>query len=348
MFAESGRMKSFLYFVLFTVTALALLSAASCNNYTTTTSSPYESVVPNTTNFIDAPMTIDTDSGNLTVRTNLIKLVGNVSGNASTYVNDQKIDPNLDGTYVVFFDLKPGMNTIDIKTLTSGTVENKVIEVTFTPPLKVWLNIPVILNGVDYTKKELDIGGFVTNPLARVQVNGINARVASDGSFTANLLLDKKGKSIEALATFNDEMDADSLAYSVNNNRIINFIPGQQSMKVSHIKVGPDINIIAGEIKDLHYELFTGKDIEYRAECSVRIARVLSQGNRNEQPDLPGLAVDIKPSSLRLYPGIDYDFDVKLAADRNISEGDYPFHVGFYLDNVLWYETWVNLRVADK
>jgi len=93
---------------------------------------------------LQAPMTIDKTFDGKEIRVNLIKFTGIAPSTGSTVtINDIPATMNSDGTYYAYLDVNPGKNIIEIKTNSYGAKTSEQIAITFTPPVTIFLTLPV-------------------------------------------------------------------------------------------------------------------------------------------------------------------------------------------------------------
>jgi nitrogen fixation protein FixH len=136
----------------------------------------------------------------------LVKVSGTVSDpQARVMVNNIPAPVTATGAFYAYIGLDEGDNCIDAVALRSGEHLSNTIYVSYRPPLinpaeKPALKVTSPQNGVDYNVNLLPITGTVSDPAAKVLVDGIEAAVAADGSFQGYALLEEGENNIEVIA----------------------------------------------------------------------------------------------------------------------------------------------------
>jgi len=333
----------------FMIIVVLILTASACS--TSTTISTLAPASDSTTgigiNNLEAPLEIDSLADGKVVHVNLVKFVGSISSpNTKVFINGFSPVINNDGSYYAILELTPGENTIEIKSILEAQTSIEKITVTFIPQLKIWMKIPETDIGIDYSKTPLMVTGFVSNPSAKVEVNGSIVEVASDGSFISKVQLTQYSSSIKANAVLGDEEDSYSLAFSMTDSGLLNIVPGQQLLDYSRASMSPLVEMSAGETVDVNFVLKTGKDIGYiPPEFQLKILRVSKMGDRNPLPQLPNLEFSVSPMEFRLYPDIIYQPIIRLKTDTSLPTGNYYFLFSSYLDNSPWTESWITVKI---
>jgi len=294
----------------------------------TTTSpavSPCQNVEPT---YQKAPATITIQSDGQEVRVNLVKLVGSVSRPDTTVlVNNTPAIVSGDGSYSSFLDLAEGKNTIEIKTIQGVSTNTESITVFFIPPLMINLTGFEFSGDTHNSKVPMKVTGVVNNSKAKVTVNGHEAKVAQDGTFSVQMELEPSICSkIQMIAVLGEEVDVDELVFAKG----LAIVPGQAIFWFPRIILPNSqacgytaIKLKAGETESLAAVLRVKKYFAGRSELSV--VR-FSQGM--EQPMIPGLIADVHPSDFNIsYPNIDYQLTINVKTSPELASGEYYFRL---------------------
>jgi hypothetical protein len=288
-----------------------------------TTTSPAVSPCQNVeSTYQKAPATITIQSDGQEVRVNLVKLVGSVScPDTTVLVNNTPAIVSGDGSYYSFLDLAEGKNIIEIKTIQGVSTNTESITVFFTPPLMIKLTGSEFSGDVHNDKAPMKVTGVVNNSKAKVTVNGHEAKVAQDGTFSVQIELELGICSkIQMIAVLGEEVDVDELVFAKG----FAIVPGQAIFWFPRIILpNSAIKLKAGETGSLTAVLRIKKHFAGRSELSV--VR-FSQGM--EQPMIPGLIADVNPSDFNIsYPNIDYQLTINVKTSPELASGEYYFRV---------------------
>jgi|GEM_PF-3163609 len=137
----------------------------------------------------------------------LIEVRGYVSDSKATvWVNDSIVTVSNRGYFSAQLELAEGENIIKVTAARGKTgkwkdVIERVVSVTHEPEKTLALDLSFPQDGAEVTESVVMLGGMVSDPAAKVVVRDIEAEVAADGSFTANIELAEGKNVIEVTAT---------------------------------------------------------------------------------------------------------------------------------------------------
>jgi len=138
---------------------------------------------------------------------NLIKVSGTVAEpDDEVTVNGITAQVADDGSFYAYIELAEDENTIEAVVVRGEERLSKTISVTYSPPPQDMVTDDLSL-GIDFPGDEAEfkvnlqkISGTVSDPQATVVVNGIEAKVAEDGSYYVYLDLEKGENTVTATA----------------------------------------------------------------------------------------------------------------------------------------------------
>lgn len=284
------------------------------------------------------------------LKVNLQKVTGTVSDpGATVVVNGIEAKVAEDGTYYAYIELAEGKNNIEAVAMRDVAKSTEDITVSFIPPLVVrYTHIvypePEII--VDYTKTPLPVTGMVTHPKAIVTVNGIEASVAADGSFSTQIPLMKVGSNaIKAVARLG--MDEDD---------IVNYIillpegelrhpPGGAGGLWYHpdLEIDQEVMLKAGETKVLDATLNTGK---MEPSLFTFTIGLVSREYAEELLPMPeGMKVSIEPSEFTAYPRTAYHFSIIIETTPELPSGEYVLLFKGYFGHFSYETGWIAVNV---
>ena len=272
------------------------------------------------------PVSIDENSDEQTVRVNLVKFTGTLpSPDAAVLVNDKSVAVDNNGNYYNYLNLQKGQNTIEVKTTVAGQTVTKDITIFFNPPLTIRVSFNQISSDPSAVFKiPLQIKGIVSNPAAKVTVNGSNVNVNSDGAFTFQLLEIAGWNSISARAVLGDEIDEDDWSWDMDNNGITETIPSFMTSPY----ILPAVTVNAGSSASFNLGLRFDKWIPDASSNSISITRINEMDNGSANlAMLPGLKISVDPSSYTTYPNITYNSQVTIAVSPSLAPGNYYFNI---------------------
>jgi len=254
------------------------------------------------------------------LRMNLQKVSGTISDpQATVVVNGIEANMTEDGSYHAYIDLMEGENTVRAVALKGVDKVTQAVEVTFAPALVVYLDAEPDWQ-FDYTKTPLPVTGIVNKTGAKVTVNGEAVAVASDGSFTAHVLLVEGANSIEAVATLGDEQDEAFILYAVENGNPVP-VPGYSHWFGSQMRYDDAVEIKAGDTKIIDVRLETRKNGP--GEYSGRLSYVSHELSEDELPLPEGLKVSLDPIRFKTYPNTTYHVAVTIETSSGLAQGEY-------------------------
>jgi len=182
-------------------------------------------------------------------------------------------------------------------------------------------------------KVPMKVTSVVNNSKAKVTVNGHEAKVAQDGTFSVQVELGPGiGSKIQMIAVLGEEVDVDGLVFAKG----LAIVPGQAIFDFPRIILPNSqpcdhtaIKLKAGETESLAAVLrvkkfFVGRGTVYSELSVVRVSR----DSGNEQPMIPGLIVDVNPSDfIIIYPNIDYQLTINVKTSPELASGEYYFRL---------------------
>jgi len=140
-------------------------------------------------------------------RVDFIKVTGSVSDTETeVLVNGIMAQVADDGSFYTYVDITEGENTIEAVAVRGTEKSSDTISVTYRPPitgaatdnLSLWLNAPE--DGAKLKINLQKVSGIVSDPQTTVVVNGIEAKVAEDGSYYAYIDLIEGENTVKAVA----------------------------------------------------------------------------------------------------------------------------------------------------
>lgn len=292
--------------------------------------------VPNTneqhTVVYKAPIDVSMLSDGETIRVNLVRFTGKIpSPNASVTVNSSPATIDDNGNYYILLDLSQGENLIEIKTTTNTETKTNYVHMIFEPPLIIRLDLPDFNFDNDYLKNPLTlINGSVSNPMAKVEVNGLVQEVRPDGTFTASILSVKGSNIAKATATLGNETDSYNLFWIISDQGHPGFVPGYSiTYQTRIITQNPLINLKSGESSFFDFGIDGRKATPSASPALIEIVRVAKLGEGPQLPALPNLKISVEPSSYLVYPRIQYYSRVTIDTEPDLMPGDYYYYITF-------------------
>lgn len=282
-----------------------------------------------------APIDVSALSDGQTVRVNLVRFTGKIpSPSTIVLVNGSSVTTD-NGNYYIYLDLLRGQNVIEVKTITDTETKADNIHVFFEPPLAVHLYLPNFDSKENYLENPLIlVNGDVSNPSAKVEVNGIAQEVHQDGTFTAEVISVKGGNTVMAVATVGEETDIYTLAWLISNNGQHGVVPGYSKGYPSSpynndyltylITKNQTVNIKSGEATNLDFGISIGKAHPTSITASVEIRRT-----DNQTAMLPSLKINVEPSSYTVYPKIQYYSRVVIKAEPSLMPRYYYYVINY-------------------
>ena len=125
---------------------------------------------------------------------------GNVSdAKAQLSVNDVAVEVDKKGDFHTTVEPLDGYNTISIVATRGDKIVTHSVTVAYNPPLVIELSSPE--DKAELFESPVTVSGMVSAPAAKVTVNGIEAEVTNDGTFSASVELVEGENTIEIVAS---------------------------------------------------------------------------------------------------------------------------------------------------
>ncbi|ADJ26841.1 hypothetical protein Dehly_1562 [Dehalogenimonas lykanthroporepellens BL-DC-9] len=278
--------------------------------------------------FITSPLT-DTET-----RSNIVKVEGTVSSNASSVeINGQSAWVD-DGAFFAWVELEEGANVIEGSAVIGGNQLDDSVTLTFTPNLTVFLDYPNGGTQVDYRVSPVTVNGLVTVPEATVTVNGSPVTVDAAGSFSADVQLGEDGGTLEVVAVSGG--DQDSLVYAVplDDAGHVVFDPYTSGfLEYNGSTEFPDtLTVTRGEMTVMNWTLATGKSIDSPQVCYVTVT-----GKENysavDKPLPSGLSITPVPVDPLVYPNTEYQMAFIIEAYKGLNPGTYSIEASVFVQD---------------
>jgi hypothetical protein len=165
----------------------------------------------------------------------------------------------------------------------------------------------------------IKVTGIVSYPEASVKVNSHEVNVAKDGTFSAQVQLTSEYSNIQAIASFETQVDDDWIRLFLVDGKI-GVVPS--TFNGSNMPNSLSIALKAGETKSLDSVLAVRKDVQTPAKCIFRVVTVAQQANQNESP-IPGLTVNVEHPDFTIYPYINYHATITIMTKPELVVGNY-------------------------
>jgi hypothetical protein len=131
---------------------------------------------------------------------------------AAVTVNGVGAEVAEDGSFSIEIELSEGENTITAVAALDGLEAEDSITVIYSPAAPALsLEITSPEDGAELTESPVTVTGIVSDATAAVTVNGVEAEVAEDGSFSAEVELSEGENTIMAIATLGEQEASDSI-----------------------------------------------------------------------------------------------------------------------------------------
>jgi nitrogen fixation protein FixH len=279
---------------------------------------------------------IDSPQAKATYKVNVLPVTGTVSDPAAVVVVDgMEAQVAGDGTFQGLAVLKEGENSIEINAIKGTLRATENVSVSFDPALVIYLDYPDT-KSTDYTKEPLMVTGRVNKPGAEVTINGQEATVSTDGSFTA--WIDIGGSDwLTAVATFGEERDEAREALSP--------IPGYSIFSAAHLEYEPEVTLKAGDTRRLALTLETRKDGP--GSFSGRLFYVGGEYEILPLPMPEGLDVYLEPPQFTAYSNTIYNFNLVLVATAELPQDIYYLHFYNHLENGFYSDGYIRVTVRS-
>ncbi len=150
---------------------------------------------------------------------NLVTVSGTVSDvGADVTVNGQEVEVDENGDFSIDMELDEGENTFTaLAVLGELEVEDSIVVVYTMPAPVLSVEITSPENGIELSESPVVVTGTVSDTGAVVTVNGYEAEVAEDGTFSVEVELTEGENTIEAIAML-DELEA-------NDSVVVTYVP---------------------------------------------------------------------------------------------------------------------------
>jgi len=202
--------------------------------------------------------------------------------------------------------------------------------------------------GIDYTKTPIMITGFVSSPEAKVTVNGIEAEVSGEGSYSATIRLKEGSNSLQAVATLGEAFDEITYGVIVSEDGRI-FAPPSGAggpRYLSRVLYEHSIELKAGETKLMPLTLEVKKDIRKPELFTYTIYRTSGEYSEDKLTLPEGLEVVIEPSELTVCPNTTYISILTIRTSPGVTGGEYYFLLERYLENGFRGRGWIRVNVT--
>ena len=282
----------------------------------------------------EAVFSITSPLNDTETRSNIVKVEGTVSSNASSVeINGQSAWVD-DGAFFAWVELEEGVNVIEGSAVIGSDRLDDSITLTFTPNLAVFLDYPNGGTQVDYRVSPVTVNGQVTVPEATVTVNGSPVTVNADGSFSADVQLGEEGDTLEVIAVSGG--DQDSLVYFVPLDEAghVVFDPYTSGfLDYNGSAEFPDsVSVAQREMTVMNWTLLTGKSIDSPQVCYVTING--KENYSSEDKPLPsGLSVTPVPVDPLVYPNTEYQLAFIIEASADLEPGTYSLEASVFVQD---------------
>lgn len=257
-------------------------------------------------------------SDNAELSTNLANVAGTVSSpGTSVTVQGHDAYVDQDGNFIGYALLDKGANTVVVTASADGKTQTQTLNLSFTPNLAVFLDQPPY--GVNYNQTPLVATGYVNDPQASVEVNGVPATVSLDGSFSAAVRV-SIGDILKAVATLGSQSDSMSLYLSLR--------PPPGPIIMFNESFGRSIYLTAGESLATQVSVDTNKIVRNPSELSHTFDAINVNGGNFFPAQWPeGLQVYFQPEGVTLYPNTSYTYHLVVHTSVQTPPGEYYFQV---------------------
>jgi hypothetical protein len=259
---------------------------------------------------------------------NVQAVTGKVSdSHAQVSVNGQAAAVDSQGHFAAYLDLPPGESDVEIEAVRGAETATYTITVSFDPPFAVWLDRLTFEPGKDYMKEPLSITGLVSGPKMGVEVNGIQASVAGDGTFSVAVPLHFNSSGIASVRAVADFWDSDVFDRQVwwRPGNDYPFMESPYRFQPYWPGVTSPGNLILRRGDDITVELFFNSG-KYKRETILENWRI---NNLTANPGMeslpPGLKLTLLPSRFTVYPNCTYTIRLRIEVGPNTPAGNYFF-----------------------
>lgn len=294
---------------------------------------------------------IDSPEHGSELKVNVLKVSGTVSDpEAVVVVNGIEAHVAEDGTYYAYIELAKGENTIEAAALRDMAKSSETINVTFSPPLAIFLDYPEEWEfGVDYSKTPITVRGVVSDPRAMVRVNGAVVDVLPDGRFSTQVQLAVGNNSIQAVATLGEQTDSWVIGIIVSPEGWLQCPPGGAGgpRYASGLFHDESITLEPRETKLFDVTLEAKKDFGLGPrEVSYTLFRVAREYGEDEIPMPEGLKVSVEPTRFTIYPNAVYHSTITVETTPELAPGEYWLRFEAGLKGGFWMGWWLRVNVV--
>jgi hypothetical protein len=227
---------------------------------------------------------------------------------------------------------------------TSCSPDTPSVEVSSPEPGTLSVEITSPKDGDTLSRRALSVVGQVSNPSATVTVNGDSVTVATDGSFSANVLLVEGSNSIEAVATLDGEQDREIVTCIVSLEEKPVTVPGRSLLSRASLEHESSVELHRGETKSIDFKLETKENGPARFITSVHNSTGEYSESTIPMPD--GLKVNVEPSEFIAHPKTVYLIKLTVETTVELAPGEYFLLFECQFEGIS--KTWGWIRVNVK
>ena len=251
-----------------------------------------------------------------TLRTNLVKITGEVSNPAAMLtINGIDITASQNGSFNQYLQLSEGDNEIKVSAISNGETIEKTIKVMFIPEVSIYLQ------SREVTGTYIIVDGFVFPPQAAVEVNGIPVMVDTQGVFSVKIGLSEGNNIIEAIATYSGSEDTDAMTVQIQNGQPT--FPPPVVYNQTRVVCDSQISVIAGQSVVLVITESAGKEVQPLEEHQFRFTPVSEEYGIDAVPLPDGMSLNITPSKINVYPNTSYQIEMTVQTSKDVQTGNY-------------------------
>ena len=320
--------------------------------------------------------------------TNLVKVTGTVSDptanvtlNYGTTQTGASVSDN--GSFYGWVDLPKGASMVEVVATKGKERVAKAINITFKPPLAVWVDGPPSVAPNSANTVVATLTGYVTNPEAKVTVSSIfvdasfkgnvwytpiiwdvvinstMAEASPDGFYSAKMQLDFKPDAdiathyvLKAEAVRGTEANESytSLFWILQNGEFGSVPKYKRTGPTSELPTYPrtaSMSLKAGDEKSVPLLLNVNKDVIFQSIFSSRISRVDKEYSEVMLPLPEGLHIYLSPSTFTVWPKVDYQPDLVVETTAQVLPGEYWFYAEYLLGDVVKDAGWFNILITS-
>jgi hypothetical protein len=202
----------------------------------------------------------------------------------------------------------------------------------------------------DYSREAVTITGYVNLPQASVAVNGVEAEVSPDGTYTATIQLKEGSNSIQAIAVLGEMTDEITYAVGVDEKGRMYAIPGLGGggpRYQSRVNYENSLELQSGETVSTILVLDVRKDIREKETFTYTIKYVAGEYSDDVLQLPEGMEVTIEPSQFDVCPNEIYDSALTISTTEGVYPGDYWFRLEQNLKNGYQGTGWIKIIVTS-